>query len=59
MPTDISVKHNLKNLLMVTVEKISVIACPYCGYKKEEEMPLESLENLESLESVSEELKWD
>ena len=27
---------------MATVEKISVITCPYCGYKKEEEMPLDA-----------------
>jgi len=27
---------------MITVEKISVITCPYCGYKKEEEMSLDA-----------------
>jgi len=26
---------------MTTIVKMSVITCPYCGYKKEEEMPLD------------------
>jgi hypothetical protein len=27
---------------MERVEKISVITCPHCGFKKEEEMPLDA-----------------
>ena len=27
---------------MIKVEKNSVITCPYCGHKKEEEMPLDA-----------------
>jgi hypothetical protein len=27
---------------METIEKISVITCPHCGFKNEEEMPLEA-----------------
>ena len=33
---------------MTTVEKISVITCPHCGYKKEEEMPLDACQYFNS-----------